>query len=563
MSKHPLLRNWAVSAIIIFCFCATWSMVTPIGASADEPAQLVKAASVVRGDIVGTAYSSRTATGLPATSRATIKACEYFASAERCERAITVVTVPESFATLFPCYGYAIVPASCGQGLQGSGRLVKATTYVGHYPPLYYLLVGWPSLAWHTNTAVYLMRLTSGLITALLLGLAIALAAVWSRRRTLLLAVVVIATPMVFIFGSFVNPSGMEMAAATCVWTGGLVLVLERPTRPPPSLVAATSAAAIVMVLTRGLSPFWLAVVGALLAVLAPRSLVTLARDRSIRIGAGFVAAASALAVIYVLWANSLAVLPVGAPVSSRIGTVNLVELTLGHAASWLSEFVGVPGSANAAFGVIVAWLAVTAAIVVTGMLTGAWRQALVLVGIAAAALVVPTTIVVSQAHRDGIVWQARDGYPLYAGVVLVAGAIAGQVRSTRSTDRDGPFLPDEVVHRLTVLIAVVVPLLQFGDLFWAVRRYVVGLGAQVNPFVAVHGRWTPPIPVGVLLAAGLLVCVAYGWWILKLNRVPSHVGRGLPEGTTTGPEWPAPEAGTGSCLARASTWYLFQFCCC
>ncbi len=521
MRKHPLISAWAVSATIIFCFSAMWSIITPIGAATDEGAQLVKAASVVRGEIVGTPYSQTVTNNLPASSRALITSCEYLASLERCKNAITVVTVPKSFAALpqSTCYGFPIFPASTCHGLRGSGRLVKATTYVGRYPPLYYLLVGWPSLAWHTNIAVYLMRLTSALMSSLLLGMALALAAIWSRRRTLVLAVIVIATPMVFIFGSFVNPSGLEMAAATCVWTGGLVLVLERPVRPPPSLVAATSVAAAVMVLTRGLSPFWLGVIGAFLALLAPRSMLTLARNRSVRLGAGLVATASAVAVVYVLWAHSLSVLPIGATFPSRVGTVNLVELTVGHTAIWLAQFVGTLGSANPPFAVVAAWLVAAATIVLTGMLTSARRHALVLLGVAAASLVVPTAIVVSQARHDGIVWQARDGYPLYAGLVLLAGAIAGQL--DRRQPRDTSFLPVGVNHRLTVFVAVVIPAIQFGSLFWAIRRYVVGLGAYVNP-LANAGGWSPPIPVGVVLVAATLLCAAYGWWITRLNRSAS-----------------------------------------
>ena len=44
------------------------------------------------------------------------------------------------------------------------------STYVGRYPPLYYAIVGLPSLAWHTDVAGYLMRLVSGLLSVLFLG---------------------------------------------------------------------------------------------------------------------------------------------------------------------------------------------------------------------------------------------------------------------------------------------------------------------------------------------------------------------------------------------------------
>ena len=64
------------------------------------------------------------------------------------------------------------------------------------------------------------MRLISGLLTALFIGLAIGISATWSNRRLLLLAVVTATTPMLLVFGSAVNPSGLEMASALCAWTG-------------------------------------------------------------------------------------------------------------------------------------------------------------------------------------------------------------------------------------------------------------------------------------------------------------------------------------------------------
>lgn len=241
-----------MSGGILFCLSAAWSFATPIGAGQDEPAQLVKAASVARGEFVGSTPSGKS---LALAARNGLAYCRYVKFAHVCNRAVTVVTVPQTFANLrIPaCYRKrAKVPAGCAPGFSGSGQETMATTYVGRYPPLYYAIVGLPSLAWHSDVAVYLMRLLSGLLTALFVGLALALATVWSRSRMLTLAVAVTATPMVIILGSAVNPNGLEVATAICVWTGGLILVLERAGRPPTSLVAATAAAATVMVLTAG-----------------------------------------------------------------------------------------------------------------------------------------------------------------------------------------------------------------------------------------------------------------------------------------------------------------------
>jgi hypothetical protein len=52
MRSHLLICIWLLSTGILFCLCAAWSLATPIGAAQDEPSQLVKAASVVRGEII-------------------------------------------------------------------------------------------------------------------------------------------------------------------------------------------------------------------------------------------------------------------------------------------------------------------------------------------------------------------------------------------------------------------------------------------------------------------------------------------------------------------------------
>ena len=101
------------------------------------------------------------------------------------------------------------------------------------------------------------------------------MAVTWTRSRLLLLALAVTVTPMVIVFGSAVNPSGLDMATAVCVWTGGLILVLDRSIRPPPSLVAATAVSAAVMELMRGLSPLLLGVMAVFLFSLRPLSLRT------------------------------------------------------------------------------------------------------------------------------------------------------------------------------------------------------------------------------------------------------------------------------------------------
>ncbi len=266
---------------------------------------------------------------------------------------------------------------------------MPAATYVGRYPPLYYALVGLPSLVWNADAAVYLMRLLSGLLTALFLGLALALAAVWSRSRLLVLAIGLAATPTVMIFGSEVNPSGLEMATAICVWTGGLILVLDRARNPPPSLVAATAVAAVVMVSMRGLSPLWLAIIATSLAVLAPRSLALLIRWQRVRMAVGAIAFAGFMAVVYIVWAHALTVYPIGQLVPHGTSELGIFELGLVRTDSMVGGFVGSFGwdITNPPTAVVGVWLFSASAMVALGLLASLRRHAAVIIALIVASL--------------------------------------------------------------------------------------------------------------------------------------------------------------------------------
>jgi hypothetical protein len=530
-----LLRVWAMSTLIIFAFCAAWSLVTPIGAANDEPAQLVKAASVARGELLGQSVSPRSVAHLSEADRTALHDCYIaYGGERRCNPAVTIVTVPESFASLRSCITFAFVPSGSCVGLHGSARGATVATYVGHYPPLYYGIVGLPSLAWNGDAAVYLMRMVSGLLSALFLGLALALATVWSRSRTLVLAVVVAVTPTAIIFGSVVNPSGLEISSSICVWTGGLILVLDRTSHPPPSLIASTAIASIVMVLMRGLSPLWLALIAVVLAVVAPRSLPVLIRLRTVRIAAGAVTFAGVVAVVYIFWAHALSVSPLGQPVPAGTSEWGVVELALGSTRHLVGQFIGPIGeSANPPTAAIGLWLFSASAIVVLGLVASQRRYAAVIIGLVVTSLVVPVALMVSQARVDGVVWQARDGFPLYAGIILVAGAVVGRNVGLSPADPGvGPKLLSVQRRRLVLLVATTMAIVQFADFFWGLRRYTVGLGSVLNPFARVRGGWDPPISSLALVLLALVVTVAYWWWIRELGSLPmaSRSRQGVPQ---------------------------------
>jgi hypothetical protein len=505
----------------------------PIGSANDEPAQLVKAASVVRGEIVGQNLSPKLLAETPPGDKVDFGGCTYLSTVQRCSAADTVVTVPSSYADFArpECFLIQQVPAGCGPGLRGSGREVKATTYVGRYPPLYYAIVGLPSLASSTDTGVYLMRLMSGLVSSLFLGLALALAAFWSRSRLLVAAVAVAASAMVLLFSSVVNPSGLECATAICVWTGGLILVLDQPDDPRPSVVVATAASASVMVLMRGLSPLWLAVIAFSLIAVAPRSIATLLHWTRVRVAAGVTGLVGVVAIGYILWAHTLSVYPIGTPVPASASELSLVRVALGRSETILQELVGAFGWAETSPPevVMVLWLLSAAVLVIAGLGFSRRRHAAVVLALIVAGVVLPAALMVSQAHKNGLVWQARDGFPLYAGILLVAGAVALRKPGLVANEHLGTAKDPRFVRQLTVVLAICVSAAQLGDLLWALRRYTVGLGHVLNPFAHVPGGWSPPVSAPALGLVATVAAVVYGWWIVRLSRTSSGIGQADP----------------------------------
>lgn len=502
--RRRFVRIWLASSAVLFALGALWALATPVGASPDEPTQVVKAAAVVRGQFIGTPVRH----GPAADVR---------------------VRVPASFGRdqhLATCYaGLPRVPAGCAHPLSTRSRPVTVATYVGRYPPLYYLLVGAPTLLWRGDGAVVAIRLLSALWGALLLGTAVGVATVWSRSRLLVPALAVAVTPMAVFLIGVVNPSGLEIAAAVATWTGAVVLVLDRRDRPPPALVLATVVPATVLVLCRGASALWLAIALGTAALLAPGALRALWRDRRVRRALQVLGMTTVLAVAFVLGFHSLAVVPVGRPVPPHASTVSVVVQALGLTGAIAREAVGDFGwlDTMSPFAVLVGWWAAAALLVVGGLLWSDRRHARVLAGTVALALLLPVAIIVSQAHHDGLVWQARDGMPLYVGVPIVAGAIFGRDRERRfGALLDGPSLAvvRQVAARGNLLLVVGVAAAQWVDFFWALRRYTVGLGGPLAPWTAVRHGWAPPIPAVLLLGLAAAAAGAYGWWTLQLANV-------------------------------------------
>lgn len=468
---------------------ALWSLATPLGAAPDEPVQVIKAAAVVRGELVG-----RVA-GAPGPAFARVRVPAFFGAPANRNRPA--------------CYhDRPAVPASCAPAFRRRTGEVSSWIYVARYPPLYYAIVGLPTLLGQGPWVLYLMRLVSALCSAVMLGLAAMCAICFSANRFVLVGGLVALTPMALFLGGVVNPNGLEVAAALCVWTAGSVLVLEHLAEPPPTLLAVLGAAACVLELVRSLSPLWLAATAAVLVGIAegPALRAFVAR-RAARVALAAVGAVGVLSVAWIVCIGATSVAATGSAAGQPAAAI--LETSLGRSSVYLQDMVGIFGwlDTSSPLATYVCWYALVALVGLLAAVVARRRQAYVLGLLAAAIVVVPVVACAVEAHRFGYVWQGRDTLPLAVGLPVVSGALLGRSAFARFGGR------------LTAIIGAVVVLAQVGAFAEALRRYAVGTSGADVGFLW-QPAWHPPVGLAVLLGAEVVVLVA------SAALVQSAVGR-------------------------------------
>jgi hypothetical protein len=478
---------WIRTFFVLFVLCAAWSLATPLGGAPDEPAQIVKAAATVRGELIGQASGHE----LAAT------------------RAFQVPAVFKPIYSLPTCYQFhPTIPAGCAPHLSSSGRLVTVLTYVARYPPLYYSMVGLPTLVSHSSSVIYFMRLVSALIDALLLSLAMTVAAVWCRSTMMFEAIALTVTPLVIFFASVVNPSGFEIAAAICAWTSGLALVRNGTLHPARPVVVTFVVSGCLLELTRGLSVLWMALIVVTLVCLEPASCVRLLRQLRGCVAAGVLGVVGVIALAYVIKEKTLKVLPSTKLPPSHASFVVLTEHVFGQVGGYLNQLIGVFGWLDTPSPLLttILWAALIGFLLVLGLTVSNTREGIVLIGLIVGAFVLTTALIEWNAGTSGITWQARDGFPLYAGIPLVAGIVVPR----SSIFGFGNFTR----WRLAVVVALAVGLSQLGDFLWTLRRYTVGLGRTVNLFRSVPHGWSPPGGTPLVAALGVVTATLYAGWL-------------------------------------------------
>jgi Predicted membrane protein (DUF2142) len=468
-------RVFLVAFVLLLANGILWSLASPLFSSPDEPAHVEHAVAVVRGQFIGS----------------TVKDAG---------NANTVVRIPKVFAqgkSWSSCFNFnGLIPASCALPMTRSTKVGNYKTYVGRYPPLYYAFVGLPSLVAVSPTGIYLMRIMSDLLSAVILALSVMSVMTWSKNHFLLIGIFLAATPMAFFLSSSVNPSGFEIAAATCLWCSGLILVLEHADAPPKGLVALVTGATVTLLLARGLSPLWVLLIWVVLGLVAGWQAVrNLSRDGFIRWTPVVLVPFGIFAVIWIFTAHALDLLPLRNHLP-KDDVVQLAGLIFGFTSEWIQQMVGVFGWLDTAapLATYLFWYIGVGFLLILALASAGRRQIVALLLTIAIVLFLPVVISILQVHRLGVIWQARYIMPMAVGLPLLAAAFidwSGALRSLRL--------------RLAWVLCFMIALADFSAFTKLLRRYVEGV---TGPFDYFDGPWHPPLGAVALTIAGLIVTV-------------------------------------------------------
>ena len=473
---------------------------------------MIKAAAVVRGQLLGQSTDGGTRVSVPAyISYTGAQTCFAFNNNITADCAVPIGTDPN--------------------------RTVASVTSAGLYNPLYYALVGWPSLLFTTDAGVYAMRLVSGILASLFLAFAFMMVSTWPRRTLPVLGLAAAVTPMVFFLDAVVNPNSVEITATLAAFVGvlGMVKYPSASHFVQRSMIVLVSAA--VAVNMRGVSPLWVA-----FALLVPFVFSTRGQIREligrwpVRIAVIGIALATAAAVAWTLFSNSL-----GAGVGSSAHQV----AGLGVGASPLGEFVQIfTGTFDYAQGyvgifgwldtpsppaVYIVWSGFIGGLVIAAfaLLRGkAFVFSLVLV--VGLALLPPILQAAYALQGGGIIWQGRYALPLFVCVMVgLAAAISDRI----------PAVEISTVHRFLFAVTTLWLGSQICAFVVTLKRYSVGTsghGATLRRMFF-DPSWNPPGGTPAVTVAFVVVCAGAAFLLFRTIQ-PAAFSR-PPENSRRTPE--------------------------
>ncbi|UZX03891.1 DUF2142 domain-containing protein [Arthrobacter sp. CDRTa11] len=458
--------------LLLMGLSTAWTVATPLMGVPDEPAHVIKAASVVRGELTGREMAGG--------------------------GGFHLVKVPAGIAYYdsFGCFAQQkeITP-SCVPPFDGDiNALVDARTSAGNYNPIYYTVVGLPSLVNSGAGAVYGMRLINAVLSCLFLSIAFSALSKMRHRKWAMVAAAVSVTPMVLFLNGAVNPNSLEYATSAAL-LANLVLLLERSAEPDVyrRYVPPITAAACLLANTKGLSLLWLALMVITACILGTWPQIReLCRNAWVWAGTAAISLACAFALYWLVRHDSLESNPFeAAGYSPWAGAEIMMDRTFDYATGYVGQFgwLEVP----APLGAFVLWLGLAGALVMGAVVLSRGRTRTATIFLLSALLLLPPLLQAQAVETIGIVWQGRYVLALFLPLLLVCGI---------ALDRTNPGPFSQQTASILYAAAALVALFQLWTFLQTLRRYVTGWAVDRRwSEMITNPSWQPP--------GGTLLCVA------------------------------------------------------
>jgi Predicted membrane protein (DUF2142) len=368
-----------------------------------------------------------------------------------------------------------------------STRTIVSATQFSNYPPLYYLLVGWPTLIASGTGALYGMRLLVVLFDSALIALGLCLLARF-RRRSILVGSLFALPPMALFVCSVVNANGMEIAAGFAAWCGGLCIAATK--EPPRHLVIWTSLAFVILIFSRPDSPAYAIGIIAVLGLLAGWKRC---REVAKQLRVFWMSLVGALVVAGCFLLFVGAPTPLGLPENPPLSLISGVWLTVRLMGDQSRQIVGDFGWLDipAPLWVVMVWVIALIGLVAWA-LTVSRRARRALPLLALGLLACPFVFETPLLNSAGPGWQGRYWLPLAIGLPLVAGAVL------------------DLRQRSAIIVGLVLGAAQVGALLSVLHAYD---GHTVRP--GSYALWGPPGGAALTLAifvVGQVLLVAFAW---------------------------------------------------
>lgn len=511
-------RVWAISFGFAFVMGALWALATPLFGVPDEPSHISRAASVVRGELLG----REPGTGdLPTAS-------SYVRNATRFVEVPVLLDDAGEFDTHYaqhlPCFAFnPEQDASCQSFGGGDGSTGLVSTTAGEHPPGWYAVVGVPSLFSVEPAGLYAMRLLNVALTAALIASGIA-AAWFGKNRLGGVGLLFALTPMVFFLAGGVNSSGPEIGAAIALWVG--LVVMAESASPPSWLVTTAGIAAVVLAMTRRSGPLWVVLIVALVLAGAGsrRFIKKLSSGREIKLWGSAVVIAIGFQVI---WMFAVGALPVGSSTSGGRSLSEAIQFSLGSSYQKLvKEAVGVFGwlDAPAPDLVVGFWLLAIGGLTVLALSEPTLRRVR---AVALTAVLTLGTFVFFEALESNArfgFWQGRYSMPLAVGIPIVLAFAVSESLDTR------------LVMRFRWFAAVAFTTAHSVAFWQYLKRVTVGVSGT-DRFLWQYS-WGPPLPPLVLMVAYVAIATVGAVWLARMGSNPegdvgNPVNRRTSESTT------------------------------